>query len=346
MLEFEDLYEILQVHPSAHPGVIQASHRHLSELYGPSRYPYPNASEMLDAINHAYDVLNDSARRAAYDQYRKTKSQVPDVVQSKSFQVLDDDGNVRAELGCRVVKHGDSSDTEPVLELKDSVGHVRFSVSLDYFDQPRLVMEGEEEHDERFIVALGSNGETLLLMRDEGDVEPFEVSGGNLIMRDAEGTVRLQAGLSGGDEGDSPRLVMRDKAGRTRLEIELVEVELDRMVAQVGDDYELSPLTFAFPPRLRMRDEEGNIRLEAGLFGTDLADSPMLRVLDENENPRLEIGYSGDSPRVIMKDKDGIDRLEVELAEVEIDGGHDYIPQIRVRDEDENIRFEKGLPGS
>ena len=42
-----------------------------------------------------------------------------------------------------------------------------------------------------------------------------------------------------------------------------------------------------------------------------------------------------------MKDKDGIDRLEVELAEVEIDGGHDYIPQIASRDEDENIRFEK-----
>ena len=83
MLQFEDLYEILQVHPSAHPGVIQASHRHLAELYGPSRNPYPNASEMLDAINHAYDVLSDPAHRAAYDQYRKTKSQVPDVVQSE-----------------------------------------------------------------------------------------------------------------------------------------------------------------------------------------------------------------------------------------------------------------------
>ena len=346
MLESEDLYEILQVHPSAHPGVIQAAHRQLAELFGPGRNPYPNAGEMLDAVNHAHEVLMDPARRAAYDQYRKTASHVPDVVRAKSFQVTDDDGNVRAELGSRVVKHGDSSDTEPILELKDSVGNVRFSVSLDYFDQPRLVMADQEEDDERFIVALQSDGETRLLIRDEGDREPLELSGRSLVMRDRDGTVRLQAGLSGGDEGDSPRLVMRDKAGRTRLEIELVEVELDRMVAQVGDDYELSPLIFAFPPRLRMRDEEGNIRLEAGLFGTDSTDSPLMRALDENGIPRLEIGYSGDSPWVAMKDRDGIGRLEVELAEVEIDGSRDYIPQLRVRDEDENILFEKGLPGS
>ena len=346
MLESEDLYESLQVHPSAHPEVIEAAHRALAELYGPGRNSYPNARKMLDAIGHAHDVLTNPVRRAQYDQYRKDRSQVPEVVRSKSFQVLDDDGSVRAELGCRVLSQGDSSDTQPVLELKDPVGHVRFSVSLNYFDRPRLVMADEEEDDERFVVALANNGETLLLMRDEGDRESFEVSGGNLMMRDAQGVIRFQAGLSGGDEGDSPRLVMRDKFGRTRLEIELVEVELDRTVAQVGDDYELSPLTFAFPPRLKMRDEEGNIRLEAGLFGTDLADSPMLRVLDDKENPRLEIGYRDDSPWVVMKDKDGADRLEVELAEVEINGGHDYIPQLRVRDENEDILFEKDLPGS
>ena len=335
MPEFDDLYEILQVHPSAHPEVVQASHWKLSQLYDPSRNPYPNAGEMMDAINRAYQVLRDPDQRAMYDQYRKTMTKVPDVIQAKSFQVLDDAGDVRAELGCRIMRHGDSSDTEPALEFKDSEGHVRFSVSLDYFDQPRLVMGDEEEQHDRFSVSMDSSGEPRL-----------EMSDGSLVVRDAEGTIRLQAGLGGGDEGDSPRLVMRDKTGRTRLEIELVEVELDQMVAEVGGDYELSPLTFAYPPRLRMRDEEGNIRLEVGLFGTDLADSPMLRVLDDKEHPRLEIGYNGDSPWVTMKDKDGNDRLEVELAEVEIDGGHDYIPQLRVLDEYENIRFETGLPDS
>ena len=271
MPEFEDLYDILQVHPSAHPEVIRASHGQLTQLYDPNRNPYPNANEMLDAVNHAFDVLGDPNRRVMYDQYRKSTSKIPDVVQAKSFQVLDDDGEVRAELCCRVVTYGDSSDTEPVLELKDSRGHVRFSVSLDYFDQPRLVMGDEDEDDDRFSVLVEDSGETRLVMRDEGNAGQVEVSGGSLVIRDAEETIRLEAGLGGGDEGDSPRIVMRDKAGRNRLEIELVEVELDQMAARVGDDYELSPLTFAFPPRLRMRDKKGTIRLELGLFGTDAA---------------------------------------------------------------------------
>lgn len=335
MPEFDDLYEILQVHPSAHPDVIQASHRQLIRLYDPSPNPYSNASEMMEAINYAYQVLSDPDKRAVYDQYRKTMGQVPDVVQAKSFQVLDDAGNVRAELGCRVMRFGNGFDTEPILELKDSEGHVRFSMQLDYFDQPRLVMGDEKEHGDRFRVSMDSSGKPRLEMRD-----------GSIVVRDAEDTIRLEAGLGSGDEGDSPRLVMRDNAGRTRLEIELVEVELDQMVAKVGDDYELSPWTFAYPPRLRMRDQEGSIRLELGLFGTDAVDSPMLRLLDDQERPRLEIGYIDESPWVTMKDKDGIDRLQVELVEVEIDGSHDYTPRLRVLDQDENILFETGFPHS
>ena len=346
MPEFDDLYEILQVHPSAHPEVVQASHWQLSQLYDPSRNLFPNAGEMMDAIDRAYQVLSDTDQRARYDQYRKTIGQVPDVIQAKSFQVLDNAGNVRAELGCRLVRHEGNYDTEPALELKDSEGHVRFSMSLDYFDQPRLFMGDEEEQDNRFSVSMDSSGETLLVMQHEESRELLEMTSGSLTIRDADGIIRLRAGLGGGDEGDSPRLAMLDKTGRTRFEIELIEVELDQMVAEVGGDYELSPLTFALTPRLRMRDEEGSIRLEVGLFGTDLADIPMLRVLDDQERPRLEIGYSGDSPWVVMKDKDGIDRLEVELAEVEVDGGHDYIPQLRVLDKDEYILFETGLPDS
>ena len=141
MLEYEDLYEILQVHPEAHPGVIRAAHWQLTQLHDPKRNPYPNARETLNAISQAYYVLSDPNRRATYDQYRKTKGQVPDVIQAKSIQVLDDDHNVRAELGCHVLRYEDSSDTQPMLELRDSEGRVQFSVSLNYLDQPRLVMQ-------------------------------------------------------------------------------------------------------------------------------------------------------------------------------------------------------------
>ena len=301
---------------------------------------------MLAAVEDAYAVLNDPARRADYDIHRKISITVSNVVQARSFQVLDANGEVRAEMGCRVVKYQDSSDDAAFLELKDPEGHVRFSANMDYFDNPHLFMGVEEEYDDRFSVSVDTTGQTRLMMRDEGHGEALEISSGNLSIRDAEEVTRLQVGLSSGDEGDSPCIVMRDRAGRTRLEIELTEVELDRMVARVGDDYELSPLTFAFPPRLRLRDHRGNVRIEVGLFGTDSADTPILRVLDHNETPRLEIGYSDDSPWVTMQDRDGNDRIEVELTEIETDDGIDYIPNVRLMDEDEDVWQEiKPPPG-
>lgn len=352
MQAIEDLYEILQVHPSARPEVIQASHWQLTQLYNPDHYSYPNARDLLNAIDRAYEVLSDPSRRAEYDQYRKAMNQIPDVVKAKSFQLVDDAGEVRAEFGIHTARHEDSLDTPPKLEFMDSGGQVRFEVSLDYFDRPHLVMRDLEDGNDQLSASLEiDSGEARLTMRD-GDEDRIKMalqsggSGPTLDMLDRDGILRLEAGLGGGDEGDSPRLALRDRAGRTRFEIELEEVELDRSVAQVGDDYELSPLRYAFPPRLKMRDASGRIRLELGLFGSDVADSPGLYVLDDSETPRVEIGYSDDSPRVVMKDKDGIDRLEVELAEVETDGGYDYFPKLRVLDEDGNIRFETELPGS
>ena len=183
------------------------------------------------------------------------EGQVPEVIQAKAFQVVDDDGNLRAELGFRVARYNDHVDNEPTLEFRDAEGYVLLSVGLNYFDRPRLFM--------------GDNGsvvgdETADGLRIWDARQQIEVSEGRLVVRDAEGVIRLQVGLGSGDEGDSPRLLMRDRAGRTRLEIELVEVEGERMVSKVDDDYELSPLVWSDLPRLKMRDEEGNIRLEVG----------------------------------------------------------------------------------
>ena len=65
--ETEDLYEILQVHPAAHPGVIQAAYRRLTLLYHPDRNPSQEADEMMTRLNLAYETLSDPVRRAAYD---------------------------------------------------------------------------------------------------------------------------------------------------------------------------------------------------------------------------------------------------------------------------------------
>ena len=73
MYETEDLYEILQLHPSAHPDVIQAAYRRLAFLYHPDRNPSPEAAEMMKRLNLAYETLSDPDRRAAYDRTRSAQ---------------------------------------------------------------------------------------------------------------------------------------------------------------------------------------------------------------------------------------------------------------------------------
>lgn len=75
MKEPEDLYEILQVHPSAHQDVIQAAFRRLALLYHPDRNPSPDAAETMKRLNIAYEVLRDPDRRANYDRARAPNQQ-------------------------------------------------------------------------------------------------------------------------------------------------------------------------------------------------------------------------------------------------------------------------------
>jgi curved DNA-binding protein CbpA len=64
-----DHYEVLQVHPRAEPDVIRAAYRILARKYHPDMGG--DANRMI-AINDAWDVLGDPARRAAYDAKRSS----------------------------------------------------------------------------------------------------------------------------------------------------------------------------------------------------------------------------------------------------------------------------------
>jgi curved DNA-binding protein CbpA len=67
-----DPYKILQVDPEAEDEVIQAAYRRLAQKYHPDRQPDAEGVQRMVAINAAWELVRDPARRAAYDASRAT----------------------------------------------------------------------------------------------------------------------------------------------------------------------------------------------------------------------------------------------------------------------------------
>jgi curved DNA-binding protein CbpA len=67
MADFEDYYEILQVHFLAEPEIIKAAYRRLGLMYAPDVNKSPDANARMVKINAAYAILNDPDERKKYD---------------------------------------------------------------------------------------------------------------------------------------------------------------------------------------------------------------------------------------------------------------------------------------
>lgn len=74
MQDQTDLYEILQVHPSAEQEVIDVAFRRLARMYHPDVNKSPDANERMKALNLAYETLGDPAKRADYDRQRGNRA--------------------------------------------------------------------------------------------------------------------------------------------------------------------------------------------------------------------------------------------------------------------------------
>ena len=74
MQDQTDLYEILQVHPSAEQEVIDVAFRRLARMYHPDVNKSPDANERMKALNLAYEILGDPAKRADYDRQRGNRA--------------------------------------------------------------------------------------------------------------------------------------------------------------------------------------------------------------------------------------------------------------------------------
>ena len=64
--EFKDYCLILQVHPEADAGMIEAAYWHLAKRYNEQADTKPLAKAHLDDLNEAYSVLGTPAKREAY----------------------------------------------------------------------------------------------------------------------------------------------------------------------------------------------------------------------------------------------------------------------------------------
>ena len=187
--------------------------------------------------------------------------QIPDVVRAKRFELVDDHGTVRAELGFEEVIFESaghkSSDTAPSLALMDEVGEVVASIAPDYFDAPELMMRNST----RF-----SGGEHRVALKVESDEAGLVVQGihPKLEMQDRNAATRVKVELCGGDEHTEPRITICDNQGRPRLEVALDEVVREE-AAEVREgvlrDFEVA-FWNEYTPSVRMLDEHGNVVCE------------------------------------------------------------------------------------
>ncbi len=63
----QDFYELLGVSRDADADTIKKAYRRLARQYHPDVNPDPDAQEMFKTISHAYEVLSDPQKKAAYD---------------------------------------------------------------------------------------------------------------------------------------------------------------------------------------------------------------------------------------------------------------------------------------
>ncbi len=71
MTLLQDHYAKLGVSPAATADLIKAAYRKKAAQYHPDKNPSPDAALRFREVQEAYEVLSDTARRKAYDDYRQ-----------------------------------------------------------------------------------------------------------------------------------------------------------------------------------------------------------------------------------------------------------------------------------
>ena len=307
MPEPADLYEILQVHPAAHPEVIHAAYDRLAQIYHPDGEPEVDVAARMAEINRAYAVLNDPQWRAAYDLQRAGGNRgtgdggaVPDVVRAKSFQLVNDAGQTRAELSL-------DQDGDSVLRMIDRDGKTRFEIWSSTGSAPFLLRMFDQHQQPRINLRLSSSGAPGLEIRDRsGDVRLWlgEADEGRPMLFTTDQNGKRRFAIYQAENGQQ-RLEINDQRGNARLF--LGEADDGRPMVYTTDRN--GKRRFAIYQAeygqqwLAFNDRRGDVRL---WVGEDDEGTPMVYMTDRNGQHRFTI-YQDVNGRqsLIIFDEDG-----------------------------------------
>ena len=202
---------------------------------------------------------------------------VPDTIRATSFQLVDDSGNVQAELK--------STDGRPSLSMYGKDGAARLIIDIDE-DGPGIYLLGEEETN-RILAYLSPDGEPRVTFKDSSDSDKLEFSVG----ADGRPMVRLLNGRGQGmilltiyDEV-MPTLAIADTSGNIRISLSIL-----------GDDSAFFPLDGQTGGRVFLRTSDDGL--------------PILGMTDQYNDAKLMIDVDEDgSPSFSLKQDDGDIRI-------------------------------------
>ena len=150
-------------------------------------------------------------------------SDIRDVVQAKAFQLVDDDGSVRAEMKL-------SEDGSPEFVLRDQYGQDRLVARIDGFSASLSL--SNQDGQARFDVSVDESGDPSLSLRDHGGKPRLSASldesgRPSLDLRDQDEQPRLSVSL---DRTGQPGLYLRDDRGQKSL---ILGTDIDSTIAIV-----------------------------------------------------------------------------------------------------------------